>query len=207
MTRRPGTRTPQGRPRWPRWSLWLATLLPWGLGLSACTNAGGGGGAPPITPVAQVELPRFMGDWYVIASIPSFIEREAFDAVETYALKADGRVQTTFRYRNGGHDAPLKTLRPVGTVKPGTNNAVWGMQFIWPVQAEYLIAYVDEAYGQTIVGRNARDYVWLMARTPSISDADYQAHLARIQAMGYDIAKLRKVPQQAAAAPKPVPPN
>ena len=37
---------------------------------------------PAITPVASVDLPRFMGDWYVIAQIPTYIERKAFDSVE-----------------------------------------------------------------------------------------------------------------------------
>lgn len=187
----------------PRWAPWLAMLLPMGLGLGGCKD---GGDAPPIAPVAQVDLPRYMGDWYVIASIPSFLERDAVDAVESYALRPDGKVQTTFRYRIGRHDAEVKTLHPVGTVRPGTNNAVWGMQFIWPIQAEYVIAYLDEDYRQTIVARNARDYVWLMARTPGIPEADYQAHLARIQAMGYDIGKVRKVPQRVAPVPLPSPP-
>jgi len=187
----------------PRCALWLATALPLGVGLSACN---GDSERAPIQPVAQVDLPRYMGDWYVIASIPSFVERQAVDAVESYERRPDGKVQTTFRYRNGSHEAELQTMRPVGTVKPDTHNAVWGMQFIWPIQAEYLIAYLDKDYQQTIVARNARDYVWLMARTPTISEADYQANLTRIQAMGYDIGKLRKVPQQAASASQSSPP-
>ena len=69
------------------------------------------------------------------------------------------------------------------------------MQFVWPIQAEYIIAWVDGDYRQTIVGRSKRDYVWYMARTPQVSEAQYQQAVARIQAMGYDISKLRRVPQ------------
>jgi len=106
----------------------------------------------------------------------------------------DGRIQTTFRFRKGALDGPEKTMHPVGTVTPGTGGAVWGMQFIWPIQAEYVIAYVDADYQQTIVGRSKRDYVWLMARTPRISDADYEARIRQIQALGYDVSKIRRVP-------------
>jgi apolipoprotein D and lipocalin family protein len=151
-----------------------------------------------IPPVANVDLPRFMGDWYVIAHIPTFVERDSFDAIETYAMGKEGEILTTFKQRKGSHDAPLKEMNPVGTVREGTNNAIWGMQFIWPIKAEYVIVYLDEDYTQTIVGRSARDYVWIMARTPSISDADYAAHLDRLRALGYDLSKLRKVPQKAA---------
>jgi apolipoprotein D and lipocalin family protein len=163
--------------------------------LAAC----GGGNVKQIPPVDHVDVQRFMGDWYVIAQIPTRIEREAFDSVETYALREDGKIQTTFRYRDGGFDSKLKTMHPVGTVREGTNNAIWGMQFVWPIKAEYVIVYVDDQYQQTIVGRSKRDYVWLMARTPSIPEADYAAHMERIRALGYDLGKIRRVPQSAAA--------
>ena len=152
-------------------------------------------GARPIPPVAAVELPRFMGDWYVIAHIPTFPERHAWDAVESYTLRDDGRIATTFRYRKGSFDAPLKTMHPVGTVRPGTGNAIWGMQFVWPIQAEYVIVHVEPDYSQTIVGRSARDYAWVMARTPQIPEQDYQRHLQRLRELGYDLGKLRRVPQ------------
>jgi len=161
------------------------------LPLLSCT-----GNAQPIAPVAQVDLPRFMGDWYVIAHIPSRPEREAFNAIESYKLDERGRVRTTFRYRKGGFDQPVKTMHPVGYVRPDTNNAIWGMQFIWPIKAEYVIVYVDPAYQQTIVGRSKRDYAWIMARTPSIPQADYDAHLERLRGLGYALDGLRKVPQQ-----------
>ncbi len=163
--------------------------------LAAC---GGANVKDPIPPVPYVDVPRFMGDWYVIAQIPTRLEREAYDSVETYTLRDDGKVDTTFRYRDGGFDEKIKMLHPTGTVREGTGNAIWGMQFVWPIKAEYVIVYVDDDYQQTIVGRSKRDYVWLMARTPSIPDADYAAHMQRIEALGYDIAKIRRVPQSAA---------
>jgi apolipoprotein D and lipocalin family protein len=81
-------------------------------------------------------------------------------------------------------------------VQPNTGNAIWGMQFIWPIQAEYVIAHLESDYSATIVGRSKRDYVWIMARTPSIPDAEYKQMVARVVALGYSIEKLRKVPQQ-----------
>jgi len=85
----------------------------------------------------------------------------------------------------------------VGTVMPGTGNAVWGMQFIWPIKAEYVISYLDPSYSETVIARSKRDYAWIMARTPQISAAAYTADVERLKAMGYDVSKLRKVPQRA----------
>lgn len=148
-----------------------------------------------IATVKQVELPRFMGDWYVIAAIPTAIETQSYNAIENYKLAQDGTIATTFTYYKGAFDGPLKTYKPRGFVVKDTGNALWGMQFIWPIKAEYIIAYLDENYQQTIIARNARDYVWIMSRTPQIDDAKYAELTQLVKKMGYDTAKLRKVPQ------------
>ena len=75
------------------------------------------------------------------------------------------------------------------------SNAVWDMQFLWPFKAEYRIVYVSTDYDRTIIGRTKRDYVWIMARTPQISDEEYAALLKIVQEVGYDITKVQKVPQ------------
>ena len=138
-----------------------------------------------------------MGDWHVIAHIPTFIERQAHHAVESYTLAPDGTIATTFTFRQGGPDGPLKRYTPRGFVRDPESNATWGMQFIWPFKAEFLIAYLDEGYTQTIIARSARDYVWIMARTPKIPQADYDQHVERLRAWGYDVGQLRRVPQTA----------
>ncbi|HEU4457899.1 MAG TPA: lipocalin family protein [Methylibium sp.] len=161
--------------------------------LAACQTT------PPRAPIAlapQVDLPRFMGRWYVIAAIPTWPERDAYEAVESYRLRDDGRIATTFTFRRGSFEAPLKTMEPVGTVADTRSNAVWTMQFVWPFEADYRIVHVDPAHTEVIVGREKRDYVWIMARTPTLPDADYQRLVGIVAAQGYDTAKLRLVPQK-----------
>jgi apolipoprotein D and lipocalin family protein len=160
------------------------------IALAACSSP------PPIRTATAVDLERFMGDWYVIANIPTFIETNAYNAMESYRLAEDGTVATTFSFRKGGFEGERKTYHPTGYIIDTRSNAVWGMQFIWPIKADYRIIYVDSAYGRTIIGRIDRDYVWLMARTPQLPDADYQHFLELIAAEGYDISKVQKVPQQ-----------
>jgi apolipoprotein D and lipocalin family protein len=158
--------------------------------LSACATR-------PVTirSVEHVDLPRFMGDWYVIAHIPSRTERNAHNAIENYALAGDGSIATTFRYRNAP-DGPLKVMRPKGTVVPDTGNAVWGTQFIWPIRAEYVVSYLDPDYQQTIIGRSARDYAWIMARTPTLPEARYAELVQQLAELGYATDRVRRVPQQ-----------
>ena len=148
----------------------------------------------PIYTVEAVDLKRFMGDWYVIASIPTFIEKEAYNAIESYRLDEDGTVATTFRFNQGSLDGPLKEYNPRGFIRDKSSNAVWGMQFIWPIKAEYRIIYLNEDYSQTVIGRTKRDYVWIMAREPSMPDEDYVQILKFLLDQSYKIDDLRKVP-------------
>jgi len=150
---------------------------------------------PPIKPTAPIDLPRFMGKWYVIATIPTRFEKNAYNAVETYALQPDGNVDTTFRFRNGAFDNPVKTIHSTGYVKAGTGNVVWGVQVFWPIKAQYIVAYLNDDYSQTIIARDARDYAWIMARTPTVSRDDYEALLLHVVDLGYPAARIRKVPQ------------
>lgn len=157
--------------------------------ISACSSV------QPIETMKQVDLNRFMGKWYVIACIPTFIEKDVYNGIETYTLKSDGTIDTVFTFNQGGFSGEAKRYNPRGFVVKNTGNAVWGMQFIWPIKAEYRISYVDEQYQQTIIARSARDYVWLMARSPKMSDEQYSSLVKRIQEMGYDTQKLIKIPQ------------
>lgn len=166
----------------------LAAVLLFGTPLAS------GAAQPPIEPVPQVDLPRYMGDWYVIAAIPSYFERQAFRALESYSLTPEGQVKTTFSYRNGALDGKLETMHATGFVQPGSGNALWGMQFIWPVKAEYIIAWLAPDYHAVIVARNKRDYVWIMARTPVIAPQEYDQLVAKVADFGYDTRRLRKVP-------------
>ena len=151
---------------------------------------------PPITVVPHVDLPRFMGDWYVIANIPTFIEKDAHNAVESYRMNPDGTIATTFTYHQDGFNGPVKRYEPTGFVLDKTSNAVWGMRFVWPIKADYRIVYLDPGYTQTIIGREARDYVWIMARSPTLPEADYLRLLVLLGREGYDVSQIKKVPQQ-----------
>ncbi|MBK8794313.1 MAG: lipocalin family protein [Holophaga sp.] len=150
---------------------------------------------PPIALAPRVEIPRMMGDWYVIANIPTFIEKGAHNAMESYRQDQDGTIATTFTFRANGFDGERKTYHPRGFVKDATG-AVWGMRFVWPFKADYRIVHVAEDYGQIVIGRQARDYVWIMARTPTIPEADYQRLVTLIGTQGYDIRKIERVPQR-----------
>ena len=75
----------------------LALVSAASLTLASCASSG-----PEMETVDYVDLERFVGDWYVIANIPTFLEKGAHNAVETYELNDDGTIATTFVFRDGG---------------------------------------------------------------------------------------------------------
>ena len=155
--------------------------------------------SPPSRPIAttpHVDLARFMGDWYVIANIPPFIEKGAHNSIETYRLEADGTIDTTFTYNDGSFDGKRKTITSRGYVLDRQSNAVWGVQFFWPIKADYRIVHVAPDYSRTVIGREKRDYLWIMARTPQIPESEYEALVAVAAAQGYDVSRVQKVPQK-----------
>lgn len=173
------------------------TSLAGGLLLSGCQT----GAYPPLQTADSVDIPRFMGDWYVIANIPTRIERHAYNAVESYRLDEKGRVLTVFTFNSGSFAGPRKRYTPVGFVREGSRGAIWGMRFIWPIQADYRVMYVDSRYSQTVIGREKRDHAWIMARTTTLPDSDYERLRGLLQSQGYDVTRLQQVPQAPRAAP------
>jgi len=161
--------------------------------LSGCTSSTS---QPPLPTVEYVDLARFMGDWYVIANIPTALERTAHNAIERYELDADGTIRTTFTFRDGSFDGKEKNYHPRGFIRDTATNAEWGMRFVWPIKADYRIVYLDPDYNVTAIGRNRRDYVWIMARTPTMPEAEYANIVRQLGEQGYDTSLIRRVPQR-----------
>ncbi len=145
---------------------------------------------------SYVDIERFMGPWYVIAHIPPSPVQNAYNSLERYERIGPGEIKTVFTFREGGFDGKRETMKPTGYVVDGTGNAIWGMQFFWPIKMEYTITHVSDDYQTAIVARSARDYVWILARTPEIAPAVYDDLVERVAALDYDMSKLRRVPQQ-----------
>lgn len=155
----------------------------------------------PLRTASHVDLPRYMGDWYVIANIPYFAEKNCFDSIESYALRADGRIDNWFTCRKGSFDAPLeRKATAIATVTDTASNAVWSVRFLKIIPVKYLILEVDPNYQWVVVGHPSRRYGWIMARSKMLDDSLYQRLLRDLAGQGYDPAQFQKVPQRSAAA-------
>ena len=146
--------------------------------------------------VDYVDLQRFMGDWYVIANIPTPFEKGAVNAIENYTWNPEKEiVEVSFDYRAGSPEGKAKHMTQKGFIYNKETNAEWRVQPLWPLKLAYLIIDLADDYSYTVIGVPSRNYLWIMAREASLSDEVYQTILDKVVEQGYDLAKIQKVPQ------------
>jgi apolipoprotein D and lipocalin family protein len=126
--------------------------------------------------VKDLDLKRFMGDWHVIANIPTFVEKNTRNNLESYKLGEDGNVEITFSLTTAKNER--KTYRAKGFVLDQKQPSRWKVQY----------------YSYTVIGLPSRKYAWIMAREPNMDPELYQDILARLSDIGYNVEDIQKVP-------------
>jgi apolipoprotein D and lipocalin family protein len=149
----------------------------------------------PLASVSAVDLKRYVGKWYEIARYPNRFQREcASDTTAEYELKPNGKVGVVNTCRKS--DGATKKAR--GTAKVvDRSNARLKVTFFWPFYGDYWIIGLDPEYRWAVVGEPRRRYLWILSRTPQMTEADYQQALEQARAAGYDPQRLVKTPQSA----------
>jgi apolipoprotein D and lipocalin family protein len=158
--------------------------------------------AAPLSTLAQqavqsvpaVDLARYSGKWFEIASFPMFFQRNCVaDSTAEYSAADDGalRVYNRCRTEKGFDDATGKA-----TVVPGFGNSRLKVSFFWPFKADYWVLGLDPEYRWAVVGNPNHKYLWLLSRTPQLPQPLLDAALAAAQAQGYDLSQLHYTPQQ-----------
>ena len=151
---------------------------------------------PAVKTADKVDIQRFMGKWYVIANIPTFIEKNAHNATETYTWnEKENRIDVDFEFNKDKPDGEKKSYPQKAFIYNKETNAEWRIQFFWPLKFAYLIMDVAPDYSYTVIGVPDRGHVWIMARKPVIEESDYKKLIQSIKAQHFDISKIEKVPQ------------
>ncbi len=153
--------------------------------------------APAPLPLAdKVDLGKMYGGWHIIATIPNGFEKGMVAPYDVYSPRPDGDIREDFYVQRGSFAAKRDHFTVHDWVKPGTHNAHWRVQVLWPVNLPFLILYVDPDYRYVLYGEDNRKLGWIYARQPDVPDADYQTLLERFRQAGYDPAKFRKIVQK-----------
>ncbi|MCE3229582.1 MAG: Lipocalin family protein [Bacteroidetes bacterium] len=151
--------------------------------------------------VIHVDLDKYAGKWYVIACIPTSVDKHWNYMTETYTIKKNGNVSIYTTYlKPNDHDKKKqlpkeKHLRSKGFPQKGSNNFKWKVQFFWPFKVDYLIEEVPADYSYTVVGHPEKKFLYFMSREKTMSDELYKQLALRYKEKGYDMSKMIRVPQ------------
>jgi apolipoprotein D and lipocalin family protein len=147
----------------------------------------------PVASVAAVDLARYVGKWFEIASFPMFFQRQCVgDTTASYALGADGRVEVTNRCRT---ESGFDEANGIATVVEGWRNSRLKVSFFWPFKSDYWVLGLDDDYRWAVVGNPNRKYLWVLSRTPQLPKPLLDAALTSATAQGFDLSQLRYTTQ------------
>ena len=150
----------------------------------------------PVASVARVDLNRYAGKWFEIASFPMYFQRDCVgDTTAKDALAADGSVSVTNRCRT---DSGFEEADGKATVVEGSNNARLKVSFFWPFRSDYWVIGLDADYRWAVVGNPNRRFLWVLSRTPQLPQEMLDAALKAAADQGYDLKQLRYTAQGAA---------
>ena len=143
------------------------------------------------TPVAALDLNRYLGEWYEIARFDHSFERGVEKAKANYTLNEDGTIKVV---NSGIKDGKPKTA--IGKGKRTDTPALLRVSFFGPFYADYRVMMIDEGYTFALVGSGSADYLWMLSRTRVLPDTTKSELLSEAKRRGYDTDKLIWVKQK-----------
>ena len=156
--------------------------------ISLFFTSGPGAEMPPPDVVPHVDLSRYAGTWYEIASFPQRFQKDCADSKAVYTPQDDGTIAVLNScFRNGKTD----TAKGKAWVADKTTNAKLKVSFFWPVRGDYWIIELGKNYEYSVVAGPGRNSLWILARSSTMDKSLYDAIVGRLQEQGFDTAKLR----------------
>ncbi|MCW4455663.1 lipocalin family protein [Flavobacterium sp. MXW15] len=152
----------------------------------------------PLTTVASLDLPRYLGTWYEIARLPMRHEPAGCtDVSATYTRQDDGTVQIRNRCRDhGGLQESVGEATPVDgdNARLEVSFLPQGLRWIPFTKGDYWVIQVDAGYSVALVGSPDRQHLWLLARQPQLDEMVQRHYLACAVQQGFDLAGLIHTP-------------
>ncbi|MBT8472645.1 MAG: lipocalin family protein [Marinicaulis sp.] len=144
----------------------------------------------PLTTERSVDLGRYQGLWYEIARFPNSFEENCEGVTAEYAKRDDGLISVTNTCRNGAVDGKVKVANGKARVVDEATNAKLEVSFFGPFWGDYWILWLADDYSLSLVGEPQGRYLWMLSRTPEISDEVRTDAIARLKALGYNTDAL-----------------
>ena len=152
-------------------------------------------GLPPLASVGEVNLERYAGTWYEIASYPNRFQEGCTGTTATYSLNDDGSIKVKNVCREGALDGPEMSAEGRARVPNSDRNAELEVSFFGPFWGDYWVIQLDPDYRYAVVGQPSRDYLWILSRTPTLPEETYNQILAKLTEQSYPVEPLTRTLQ------------
>lgn len=149
----------------------------------------------PLETVKQVDLAKYVGKWYEIASFPQSFQKGCNCTTAEYEMTDKSWIRVINTCRKGTPQGKLSVARGKAFIVPNSGNAKLRVQFFWPFRGDYWIIDLAEDYSYAVVGNQGRDYLWILSRTPTMDPALYQELVERCRQKGFDPNRLKVTDQ------------
>ena len=150
----------------------------------------GCGGTSDIAAVRDFEPARYMGTWYEIARLPQYFERDLDEVKAEYTLNDDGTIKVV---NSGVKDGEPTSITGTAKLKDPDAKPLTGelrVSFFWPFYSDYRVIELAPDYSYAVVTAGSRDYLWVLARKPTMPKEQLDGILERAKANGFEIDKL-----------------
>ncbi len=146
--------------------------------------------------VPYVDLKKYAGKWYEIASLPQRFQKGCNCTTAEYTLTDKDFVKVENRCKKDSVNGKQSYIKGKAFVVENSGNAKLKVQFFWPFRGKYWIIDLAEDYSYAVVGHPNRKYLWILSRTPKMNETTYQQIISRIKENGFDISKIELTKQQ-----------
>ena len=152
---------------------------------------GCGNNYPLLETVDSVDIGRYLGRWYEISHLPNRFQKGCHCSMAEYELIDSTTIRVINSCRKDSADGEQDDAKGKAFVVEGSNNSKLKVQFFWPFKGDYWILALDkENYNYAMVGTPSREYLWILSRTPALSDSIYSSLIKQAEDKGFDTSNL-----------------
>ena len=152
--------------------------------------------------VESVDINKYMGQWYEVASIPTRFQKDCVGTNAIYTLLENGEVEINNSCRKFTLDGELSLQKGRGRVVDTVSNSKLEISFVgpfigdtWFFWADYWILELGENYEYAVIGTPSKKFLWVLSREKTLDQNLYEEILERRQADGYNVELLKKTLQ------------
>ena len=134
---------------------------------------------PKLETVEKVDLPRYLGLWYEIASLPQWFQRNCYGTTAEYSMKGEDLQVINRCFKGSLSGSESKAVGKAWAVDD--SNAKLKVQFFWPFRGDYWIIELGENYEYAVIGSPKRKSLWILSRTPQMDETLFNDLIEKIK--------------------------